>query len=246
MKTTTTYPMLIEQQDTDFTSRASISSMISSVLNVAGLDASNKGFGVSDLNLDNHTWVLSRFSIELDYLPKGFESMAIETWISDYNRLISTRNFALTNSEGKRFGEAISQWCMIDIKERKAVDLSKLHTEYFEYVLGNLSSTIERPKKIPQLDSPTATHTHIARYSDIDFNRHVNALRYVDLMLDMVPMENLTLSKGLKVDLQYIQECYWGDTLIVKYQQEGNIALFEILRNGENIAVKCRIEWMEL
>ncbi len=243
MITPTTYPTRIEQQDTDFTFRASISTMICSVLNVAGLDANAKGFGVSDLNVDNHTWVLSRLAIELDYLPAKFETFDIETWISSYNRLISTRNFILTNQSGTKFGEATSQWCMLDLKERKAVDLSSLHENYGKYVLGDLNSTIARPKKLAPLTHPTKEHTHQAAYSDIDFNRHVNALRYLDLMLDMVPFENLALSRALRVDLQYVQECYYGDNLTVRYQKEGNVTMFEILRNQTNIAVKCQIEW---
>ena len=42
----TTYNYRIEPQDVDFTLRASAASIINYMLNVAGMDAHNKGFGV--------------------------------------------------------------------------------------------------------------------------------------------------------------------------------------------------------
>ncbi len=238
----TTYTVNIEQQCVDFTFRSSIATMISNVLNVAGLDAESKGFGVGELNKSNYTWVLSRFAMEIDYLPRVFDKITITTWISDYSRLITTRCFTISTEDGCVIGGAVSRWCMLDIEQRKAVDLSKLHQEYNNYVLGEIPLPIPPPRKILALQ-PTTTKSHKALYSDIDFNRHVNAIRYIDLMLDLLPMERHEVQSPLRVDLQYIHECYYGDTLNVDFEQRENQALFEIRRNEECSAVKCSIEW---
>lgn len=238
----TTYPITIEQQDVDFTFRISIATLISKVLNVAGLDAESKGFGVRELNKENHTWVLSRFAIEIDYLPKMFETIEVSTWISDYSRLITTRNFKISTPNGDIIGGAVSQWCMLDLDARKAIDLAKLHNNYQSYVLSEYPSPIPRPRKILVVN-PTSTHAHKAQYSDIDFNRHVNAIRYIDLMLDRTPIKLLESQQPLRVDLQFINECYFNDTLHINHEHRDNHALFEIKRNDEYSAVKCSIEW---
>ncbi len=243
MSTPTTYPITIEQHEVDFTLRASISTMIEHVLNVAGYDADAKGFGIDKLNKTNSTWVLSRFAIELDYLPKAFEKINITTWIGDYNRLVSTRNFIITTSDGDTIGGAVSQWCMLDVNARKAVDLSTLHQDYMQYVLRDHPSPIKLPRKIVAFD-PTAIHQHRAVYSDIDFNRHVNSLRYLDMMLDMLPIEKLEQAQPLRVDLQFIQECLHGDLITVKYAQDENVAMFDLQRNESTSAVKGMIEWL--
>ncbi|MFI3293174.1 MAG: acyl-ACP thioesterase domain-containing protein [Rikenellaceae bacterium] len=241
----TTYTITIEQQDVDLTFRTSIATLICKVLNTAGLDAESKGFGVGELNKENYTWVLSRFAIEVDYLPRAFETIYVTTWIGDYRRLISTRNFTISNSEGRVIGGAVSQWCMLDLSTRKAIDLTKLHKNYEDYILSDIPSPIAPPHKISAVDDTTVSHSHKAVYSDIDFNRHVNAIRYIDLMLDRVAMDRLESEQPLRVDLQYINECYFGDTLNVEYEQRDNSALFEIRRNNECSAVKCAIEWRE-
>ncbi|MFR9603314.1 MAG: acyl-ACP thioesterase domain-containing protein [Rikenellaceae bacterium] len=242
MAAPTIYPITIQEHDTDYTHRASISTIIGGVLNVAGFDANAKGLGVTELNKDDLTWVLSRFSIELDYLPEVFEKLEISTWIGDYNRLVSTRNFSITDSAGAVVGGAVSQWCMLDIKSRRAIDLTPLHETYSEFVLRDLPSPIDRPRKIPSFE-PQSTHDHKAAYSDIDFNKHVNSLRYLDLMLDMLPLSLIEKSGAIRVDLQYISECVYGDIMTVNYTQQENVAIFDIVRNGSAPAVKCMIEW---
>ena len=101
----------IEPQYVDFTDRVSVSSICDLVLHAAGADAHRRGFGIDALADNNYGWVLSRMAIEMDYMPAEYSEFTLHTWISDYNRLSSTRNFTLTDSEGREFGRAVSQWC---------------------------------------------------------------------------------------------------------------------------------------
>ncbi len=68
--------------------------------------------------------VLSRIAFEFDSRPRQYDDYTIATWISDYGRLLSTRNFTLCDAAGREFGRAVSQWAMIDLGSRAAVDLS--------------------------------------------------------------------------------------------------------------------------
>ncbi len=195
-----------------------------------------------DLNRENHTWVLSRFSFEIDYLPKAHDKVSIRTWINDYSRLISTRCFTVADANGEIIGGACSQWCMLDLQARKAIDLSKLHNDYTQYVLREYETPIAKPRKILPL-TPTSSHTHRASYSDIDFNGHVNSLRYIELMLNMLPLKIIEQSAPMRIDLQYIAECYHGEELTINYEQRGNTSMLEILKGENTPAVRCAIEW---
>ena len=66
------YHYRVEPQDVDFTLRATLASLGSSILNTAGVDAYGKGFGVDVLNAENHSWVLSRMAIEIDRRPEQY------------------------------------------------------------------------------------------------------------------------------------------------------------------------------
>ena len=164
------YSYRIEPQEVDFTLRATIPALGSAVLNTAGTDAHGKGFGVDALNADNHSWVLSRIAFEFDSRPAQYADYTVATWISDYGRVLSTRNFVLSDAEGHEFGRAVSQWAMIDLASRAAVDLSWVGDAHADAIV-DAPPPAAMPRKIRAVE-PSVVCEHKVVYSDIDFNRH--------------------------------------------------------------------------
>ena len=235
------YNYRVEPQDVDFTLRATIPSLGGSILNTAGIDAHGKGFGVDALNADNHSWVLSRMAVEFDCQPTQYTDYTVATWISDYGRVLSTRNFTLTDAAGREFGRAVTQWAMIDLQSRSAIDLSWVGDAHADAIVDAAPPT-DKPLKIRAV-SPTATAEHRVVYSDIDFNRHVNTMRYIEMMLDMLPVDMLTQEAPVRLDIHFLKECRFGQTLTVGCELRGRSALFEISADGAAAAVRASIEW---
>lgn len=237
----TLYQCCAEPQKVDFTLRETLPSLGWQILNIAGKDAHGKGFGVDALNADNHTWVLSRIAFEFYRRPRQYEEYTVATWISDYGRLLSTRNFTLTDAAGEVFGAAVSQWAMIDLEKRTAVDLSWVGREHHDAMVEE-PSPVERPRKVRNV-TPTATTTHRIVYSDIDFNRHVNTMRYFDMMIDMLPIEVLEGDFKYRLDIHFLKESRFGQTLEVGCELRDGVALFEITTDEGVVAVRAAIEW---
>ena len=235
------YNYRVEPQDVDFTLRATIPSLGGSILNTAG-DAHGKGFGVDALNADNHSWVLSRMAVEFDYQPTQYTDYTVATWISDYGRVLSTRNFTLTDlATGREFGRAVTQWAMIDLQTRSAMDLSWVGDAHADAIVDAAPPT-DKPRKIREVN-PTETVEHRVVYSDIDFNRHVNTMRYIEMMLDMLPVEILTQEASVRLDIHFLRECRFGQTLRVGCELRDRSALFEISGDETTAAVRASIEW---
>ena len=235
------YDYRVEPQDVDFTLRATISSLGAAILNTAGIDAHGKGFGGDALNADKHSGVLSRMAVEFDSRPVQYTDYEVATWISDYGRVLSTRNFTLTDTaSGREFGRAVTQWAMIDLQSRSAIDLSWVGDAHADAVV-NVAPPTDKPRKIREVN-PTETADHRVVYSDIDFNRHVNTMRYIEMMLDMLPVGMLTREAPVRLDIHFLKECRFGQTLTVGCEQREHSALFEISAEGA-AAVRASIEW---
>lgn len=227
----------VEPQHVDFTSRASVSSMCDIILYVAGLDAHNRGFGIDVLAGKNFGWVLSRMCVELDYMPKEYDEFTIHTWISDYNRLSSTRNFTLTNAEGCVFGRAVSQWCMLDFDTRMPVDMNTL-AKVHDGTIVDCPSPCERPRRLGAIKGePIAEHKVV--YSDIDFNRHMNTMRYIDIIFDTLPIEVPEQLNGFRLDMNFVKEARYGDNLVLMAEERDGVRMFEY-RNEAGDAL-CRM-----
>ena len=199
MATKTAYPFRVEPQEVDFSLRITLVALGGNILNIAGIDAHIKGFGVDALNKDNFSWVLSRIAFEFDYRPEEYVKYEIATWISDYGRMLSTRNFELTDQTGVCFGRVVSQWCMLDLSKRTAVDLRAVAESHNDAIV-ECPSPAEKPRKVPAPDAEPVL-THKVAYSDIDFNRHVNTMRYIEMMPSFEPRKIRDVKEALEFSM---------------------------------------------
>ena len=237
----TLYNFTAAPEKVDFMLHATIESLCSDLLNVAGVDAKHKGISVDVLMQDNRSWVLSRMAVEIDRQPEQYEEYKVATWVNPHaSRLISPRNFELIDNSGAVFGRAVSQWCVIDFEKRMPVSLEEVD-HLFEGKFCDAPSPCETPRKIRGIE-PSVTRQHKVMYSDIDFNRHVNTMRYIRMMLNTLPIEYLTDNRPMRLDIHFANECKLGQTLTINYEQRENVSMFEI-RNDEAVACTAAIEW---
>lgn len=76
----------------DFMERLTMGVLGNHLLNCAGFHAADRGFGIATLNENHYTWVLSRLAIELEDMPRAYESFSIQTWVENVYRLFTDRN----------------------------------------------------------------------------------------------------------------------------------------------------------
>ena len=61
------------------------------------------------------------------------------------------------------------------------------------------------------------------------------------MMFDMLPIEQLTAIRPVRLDIHFMHECRYGQTLTVGYEQRDGLSLFEV-SNGEEAAVRAALE----
>lgn len=235
-----TYKNMVQPKSVDCTRRASVAAIIGYMLDVAGEDADRKGFGISALDNESTTWVLSRLAVDIKSQPKQYEEIAVDTWVNEFNRLSSTRNFRI--HRGKEcVANGVSQWCMLNMQTRQVVDMSLLKERYLQAMVDE-PSPISAPARLRPI-TPVGSASRPVVYSDIDFNRHVNTLRYVDLIFDNVPLDIIEQNNGLRIDINFIAEALYGEVLTIGWVQDGNIWNFEISSSPEKILCRAKIEF---
>lgn len=240
MATISSYPFTIQPENVDFTLRASVASIISYMLNVAGTDAHLKGFGVEALQGHSFTWVLSRLAVDINTQPRQYSNIEIDTWVNEFNRLSSTRNFKMRIGEDV-IAAGVSQWCMLNMETRQAVDMTQLK-DIYERAMVAEPSPITAPARLRDIE-PQASVSRPVVYSDIDFNRHVNTLRYIDLIFDSLPIELIEKNNGMRLDINFIAEALYGEVLTIGWTSEGNVWQFEISSDSGKKLCRAKIEF---
>jgi medium-chain acyl-[acyl-carrier-protein] hydrolase len=155
---------------------------------------------------------------------------------------MTTRNLLLCDPEGKTLGAAVTQWAMIDVDSRTPMDLRE-NMNYSKAARFDIPCPISKPVKIiPGKESDLVLERKVV-YSDLDFNRHVNSVKYLEWMLDMLPLENIINNGFSRLDMNYLREALYDDRLLLSYQQEDNHHLFDIKRKDETPVCRARIQW---
>ena len=196
--------------DVDFSKHLYLPKLFSLLLDASEKNATSNGFGMEYLQQNNRSWVLSRFSIEVYSLPKLGEDIFIETWIEDANRMITTRNYAITSATGDVIGAASSVWAMIDLQSRKAVNID----EYYMKFATKRPPLCQKPRRIGDLRS-AEIRKYSPLYSDIDTNVHVYSGKYIEWFMNLIPNpQKFFLQKKIKfVELNFVSESLFGDDL---------------------------------
>jgi acyl-ACP thioesterase len=218
------YDYVIESRDMDHTGRVRFTALCHYILETAGTDADNNGFGVRDLNKGHCSWVLSRMAIETGEELRQGDRITVRTWVNEVSRMMTTRNMTITTADGRVAASAVTQWAIIDIAERTPQDIRALMD--YSAALCLDPSPIDKPEKIRH-DASQIVKEHKVVYSDIDFNNHVNSMKYIEWMLDMPEQETIDGNKIVRADINFIHEALLGQTVLVALD-EGESPLFGI------------------
>ena len=236
-----TYQFVAEPFHVDFTGRLTMGVLGNHLLNCAGFHASERGFGIAEINENHYTWVLSRLAIELEDMPRQYEDFSIQTWIENVYRLFTDRNFELQDQNGKTIGYARSVWAMISMETRKPADLISLHGNNLGQYVSDRECPIDKPGRIKvSVDAPVEEYQ--TRYSDIDINGHVNSIKYIEHILDLFPMDTFKEKQVKRFEMAYVAESYYGDVLSF-YLEEKNETEYdiEVKKNNQEVVVRSKV-----
>ena len=94
-----------------------------------------------------------------------------------------------------------------------------------------------RTKRIDVTGEPDNKYPYTVKYSDIDMNNHVNSMKYIQWVIDTLPIEKI--KKGIKkIDINYIKEALYGDELLIQHYSKEEKDIFEIKKSND---ICCKI-----
>ncbi len=232
-----TYSFVAEPFHVDFSGHLFMGVLGNHLLNCAGFHATERGFGMAELNESNYTWVLSRLAIELEEMPAQYEEFSVDTWVENVYRLFTDRNFAIYGKDGRVYGYARSVWAMINMDTRKPADLLSLHGgRIVDYIETEKPCPIEKPGRI-KVNNCMPVRSVEMYYNDIDINGHVNSIKYIEHVLDLFSKDWYAAHTIRRFEMAYVAESYFGDVLsFFREENEDGTYDVEVRKNvgGEN------------
>ena len=171
---------------TDAKGRLRPTTLCNDMLTCAGRHVDARGIG-STTSLG---WVLVRVALHIKHTPLRGDRFRIDTWIRNLYHGFTDRCIRAVDEEGKEIASMLTTFAMLDLKTRTAIDLSgDIGVRLNECMLPDEPLAIKRIPSINRTPIEEVTFKRRPQYSDIDCNGHMNSIRYLDHILDALPIE---------------------------------------------------------
>lgn len=227
---------------TDHKNKVTASNIANFLQDIAGRNAHELGWAVSDLHSGGKTWVLSRIYIELKELPKYREEVTVDTWPSGGERLFAYRDFVIRNDKDEVIGNARSAWVVMDLSTRRPEyvpdEVKAMKDKYPPSVID-----IPKEKVLGAAENATKKDVRVRR-SDLDVNRHVNNVKFIEWAMEAIDDSYYDNHSVRTLDVVFKSEVLHTDTIESLISIDGLKTHHTILKNGSP-ACFVRVEWIK-
>lgn len=223
----------ITSADTDMFGRLRLGALMNFLIQSAIQSADKLGFGYKGLKGQQLFWVLSRITVEIDKILKWNDLLEVETWPKDVEKLLYLRDFIIRDTSGNQIGRATSGWLAIDAENKRPRKVEAINEEVLVR-LNTKKAFEELPEKLDGLEKGNRINVK-AGYYDIDLNKHVTSTRYIDWMMDTIPVEYHQENYPKRLSVNYMKETMPGEQISLNYHQaETNRFQFEGINTQRN------------
>lgn len=190
---------------------ASVLALATYFQEAAGRHAADLDVSMQNLLAEGKAWVLARLRMEVDRLPAWEDEIVIETWPSGLDRLYATREFIFRDQNEGELARGTSTWFVIDTERRRPQrPPSVLH----DLDLPDRPAPLESDDTdLPAPERADRERTFTVRYHDLDLNRHVNNVRYLEWVLETLPSTVLDERRCEGLVLQFEAETTLADSV---------------------------------
>lgn len=230
----------VNYYEIDYKERLLITSLVNYFGDIATKHSENVGGGLSYSRKNGVAWVLYKWNIDIKHYPEYGQKIRVRTNACSFRKFYGYRTFEVFDKEDNMIAKANSIWLLIDTNKRKILRI----TEDMYKIFG-LTEKDNKPLLIKNVKLPkkfTIEKSFNVRYSDIDTNKHVNNVKYIDWILETIPL-NIILEYNIKhINITYEKEALYGEKIKIftelKKQDEGYVSLHKIIdNNGKELSV---------
>ena len=234
---------IIQAHEVDFTNRLRIDSFFVFLQDIAAAHADKVNLGYNALIKHDLAWVLSWARLEITTYPGFGEEITIRTWPKRRYKLYSLRDFYVYDNNKQIISKAATAWLPINIKTRRIIDSSALPAP-IDFLDEPAIDAL--PQKISAEGDKEFILNKKMRYTDIDLNRHVNNIRYIELIMDCFNKVQYEKSELINIEVQFVSECKYDDIIEMykaKNTSEDCWYIEGVNKSSSKIIFQANLEW---
>lgn len=190
--------------------------------NAAANHADFAKLGFDELQANHQAWVMSRFRIEIDEIPRLNDEIQIDTWCEVLRGPKSIRNFAL-HRNGQKLVGATSLWAVFNTERRRPEALA-IDSSMIERFPDLHATSLQNAKIETEGFDFERVKSYEVQISDLDVVNHVNNIKYFEWCLNTLELDFVLNRKFKVIEMNFLKELPYQTVIYIeKYQQENEL-----------------------
>lgn len=195
----------------------------------AGEHGTLLGVGKDELKEKDLFWALIRYRIEIQRLPRSGETVTVETWPMPTTRTAYPRATVAYDVDGNVLFKAVSMFVLVSCSSRAMVLPAVSGVAVDGWVRGDELTMPGSllPKQLEKCEN------RLVRFTDLDFNGHVNNCRYMEWVDDLLSSDFHAEHSPREIEICYHTEAREGETVEIAWTLEQETLLNVDARRNE-------------
>ena len=199
---------------------------------IGGYQSDSVGYGLKNIETTKLSWVLLHWKIKVLKRIKYGDSIHVKTWSRGAIRACCFRDYEIYNKDNELCVIATSKWTLIHLEK----GLMRINNELVEKYQTENKIVFENFnfEKLQEPKDSKLTFSYTVQKKDIDINKHMHNLCYLDLAYEALPEEIYENTTFNNIEIMYKSGAFLNDTLNCFYSQNEFESIITIKSNNDS------------
>jgi len=228
----------VQSYQVDLHQRMSVPALCNFFQELAWEHAEHLNFGFNHLKSIGKFWVLSRLQMKIYKYPLWGDEILFSTWPRGMDGLLALREFLVLSANGEKLAAATTSWLVLDEEKHRPQRIDPIEFARFSQLTDSVLDI--SAEKIAKPEQATKVESFKVKFSDIDVNRHVNNVRFMQWAIDAIPFNELMSKRVGEFSINFIAEARLEDSITI-WLNCGENSYNVVLVNESKEKEMCRI-----
>lgn len=193
--------------------------MLSLLEDTACLHSDLAGYGIKEIPITHLSWVQLNWKVKILRRLEYGEIVTVKTWAREATKVSTLRDFEVVDKDGNIVCIATTRWTLTNIDTLSITKITDTIIEKYEPEAKAVMPDFTF-KKLKEPTTFSNEYVYTTQRKDIDVNKHVHNLNYLDLAYEALPEDIYFGPECNEIEIMYKTAIRLGDISKCLYTYE--------------------------
>ena len=201
-----------------------------------GNDVIHEKYGVA--------WVFLKYRMQVFAKTMYHEPLHVDCWAEPAGRSVAIRNVVEIRMGEQVMARGRLESCLVDLETKRVTRLDRIGFTP-EMTLARENPVAPFGAIAQDTEGMREIYPYTVRYTDLDNNRHMTNLRYIQLLMDAFTPEEFGGKMLSDLEIHYRNQCLYGEQIrILRGEEEGGHRILALKEDGTP-AICARVKFAD-